>query len=204
MPLPSLLTGFLAVLLLGTLAGPAAARVPDSTTDESGPVSQVTLRDPAGDVWRSRVGHEATPAPRVRVHDVRALRVRHAPRTIAVSVRHAALRRVGVLSAHRIWLRTPAGVLREVLVEAGPKRWAGRTRVFNRRGNLVRCRTRHAISYADDRVRVFVPRACLGRPARVRARMVGYHGFADGRVHTDNPHDQEASTRRWTPWLRRA
>lgn len=201
MPVPSLLAGLLAVVLLGPLAGPAAARVPDQPTDARG---QVTLRDPAGDVWRTRVGDEAEPAPRVRVHDVRALRLRHASRGVVVTVRYTALRRWGVLSAHRIWLRTPAGALREVLVEAGPRRWAGRTRVFNRRGALVRCRTRHAITYPEGVVRVVVPRSCLGTPARVRARMVGYRAFEDGRVDTDNPHTQQPTSRRWTPWVRRA
>ncbi|MDP3967056.1 MAG: hypothetical protein Q8Q02_02150 [Nocardioides sp.] len=201
MPVPSVLAGVLAVLLLGTLAGPAMAQVPEQPSNVRG---QVTLQDPAGDVWRTRVGEEAEPAPRVRVHDIRALRVRHAPRRVIVTVRYTALRRSGVLSAHRVWLRTPAGLLREVLVEAGPRRWAGRTRVFTRRGDLVQCRTRHAIDYPEGRVRVVVPRACLGTPARVRARMVGYRAFKDGRVDTDNPHDQQPTSRRWTPWVRRA
>lgn len=201
MPVPPLLAGLVAALLLGVLVAPSAAQVPEQPSEVRG---QVTLHDPAGDVWRTRVGEEAEPAPRVRVHDVRALRVRHAARRVVVTVRYSALRRAGVLSAHRIWLRTPAGVLREVLVEAGPGRWAGQTRVFTRRGNLVQCRARHAIDYAEDRVRVLVPRTCLGTPARVRARMVGYRAFEDGRIDTDNPHDQQATTRRWSPWVRRA
>lgn len=179
------------LLMMAAGAGAASAR-------------EVVLHDPAGDVWRTSFsGDDVRPAPRTRVGDVRRASFSHGPRSIVVRQRFTELRRVGGYSLHVVRLENGSHISREVRVEAAPGSWRGTAKVFDRRGNRVTCRVRHALDYDRNILRVRVPRSCLGKPAMVRASASSY--WADRRAQvffSDNPHNERAETRTWTRWLR--
>lgn len=125
--------------------------------------------DPAGDVWRSRIGSTSyAPAPSRIEGDIVSSRVSHGPRAIWIGVRFRDLTttsngfftRLAIVSDHRY---------RGIAIDALPGHWEGRTVTTTRRGLVVGCGVTHRIDYTQNRIVVRVPRVCLGRkPAWVR------------------------------------
>jgi hypothetical protein len=125
-------------------------------------------RDPAGDVVRSPVGSSAgTPAPTQVDGDIVATRVLHARRAIWIQVRFRDLAAKGNGNFHRISIRTPWRV-RNIALNAFPSHWEGSATTTNGHGRVVACAVTHLIDYDRHRLKIRVPRACLGAPTWVR------------------------------------
>ena len=177
-----------ALLLIGMSAGAASAR-------------EVMLRDAAGDMWRKDQGN-ISEAPNSQVGDVRRALFRHDQRNIVVRQRFVDLRRSGDYAQYVVRIESAAGTYREVRVEASPRSWAGKRRVFNRRGDLVECATTHRIDYATNVVVMTLPRTCIGTPRTVRATASNYRSDVNHHFLMDNPHNTDSSAQVWTRWLR--
>lgn len=178
-----------ALLLVATSAGAASAR-------------EVLLRDPAGDMWRRDLQGSISEAPNSHLGDVRRALFRHDQRKIVVRQRFVDLRRTGDYAQYAVRIESAAGTYREVRVEASRRSWAGRSRVFNRRGDRVECATTHDIDYAADVVVMTVPRTCIGTPGKVRATASNYRSDVNHHFLMDNPHNTGSSAQVWTRWLR--
>lgn len=183
-----MLTGIVASLW----AGPAAAQ-------------EITFRDPAGDVWYSAAGAAAEPSPGSTFGDLTRTVVKHDRKTVVVRLGFADLGRRGAYAQYAVLLEGSRDRrVREVVVEASPRNWAGRVRVFKRNGDLVRtCGARHRIDYDANTVTVRVPRTCLNRPGSVRANVNVYRADAGEGVYSDNAHDAQEFSIAWTPWVKR-
>ncbi len=104
--------------------------------------------------------------------DIRSSGVSHAGRRVLVAIGFAQLTQTTELTGHLFQLRTNKGRIRIVTVVAGPGHWAGRTVMQKPNGRMVRCRFGTSVDYATDRVRVSIPRRCLGRPRWVKVGMI--------------------------------
>ena len=125
-------------------------------------------RDPARDVVRSPVGSSAgTPAPTQADGDIVATHVLHARRSIWIQVRFRGLDPKGNGNFHRISIRTPWRT-RNVALDAFPGHWEGAATTTNGHGQVVACAVTHLIDYDRNRVKLRVPRSCLGKPAWIR------------------------------------
>jgi hypothetical protein len=159
----------------------------------------VTVRDARHDVWRT---NPKAKAPGVRNGDVVWTLFRHGPRNVVVQTKYVDLARIGSYAQYTLRIENGAHTYREVLVETSPNTWKGKARVFDRRGDRVRCRTRHQISYRANTIRIEVPRRCLNRPTYVRGTAASYWASKGGNIYTDNPHNKRSTVRIWTRWLR--
>lgn len=153
---------------------------------------QQVLRDPGGDVWRAPFGSPPVPV-RGRAQDLRGALVRHGEAVITLQWRYAVLRPRGRLVVHRALLRTGDGAAYEARVEAGPGSRSGEASVFQGDA-LVQCSTRHRIDHVKRRVRLRVPRTCLGDPLSLQARLDAYAGLRDGSFRRDDAHDSMPQT----------
>ena len=134
----------------------------------------VVRPDPRGDVvkvgpgWAGpQGGYEVNPAPDRRRGDITRTRLQHTANRVRIRLTFADLRRQGALLDvnARVW--TNEGVLHYVSLYARPGQWAGK--VFMRsEGATSRCKVRHSVDYADNRVTISIPRACLSRPRWVQ------------------------------------
>ena len=125
-------------------------------------------RDPAGDVVRSPVGSSAgTPTPTQVDGDIVATRVLHARRAIWIQVRFRDLATKGNGNFHRISIRTPWRT-RTIALNAFPGHWEGTATTADGHGRVVACAVTHLIDYDRNRVKIRVPRPCLGKPQWVR------------------------------------
>lgn len=168
---------------------------------------ETVARDGRTDVWRSDSPGQAEPAPRTRNGDVIRTWFRHGRHNVVISSSYVDLARVGRYGQYTSHLQSGSKVFREVRVETRPGSWRGTIRVFDGRGNLVRCRATHRINYGANTVRIFVPRSCLstprlGAPRLVRANAVNHWANRGGVFFNDNPHNRRASANGWTRWIR--
>ena len=156
------------------------------------------------DTWTFTTVTDPRPAPGGRLGDVTSTTVRHARSQVQVTVRFRALAATGAYASYDLRIQGDR-VVREVVLEAGRGRWAGRVRVFRRDGDpAAGCGgVRHRIDYRHDRVRIVVPRGCLHRPHRVRANLNVYRAGRDGRFWSDSAQTRRAHSDAWTRWLRR-
>jgi len=159
---------------------------------------ELTVRDSRHDVWR--ISPSAV-APSVRNGDVLSTLFRHGSDDVVVTSRYVDLRRVGLYAHYTVRIETGAHSYREARIETTQDSWAGKVRVFNRRGRPVACRARHQISYRDNVVRLVVPRSCLNTPKYIQATAASYWANPDGDIYTDNPHSTQPSVRAWTRWI---
>ena len=178
-----------ALLLVAVSSGAASAR-------------EVVLRDAAGDMWRQDRQGNVSEAPTSRAGDVRKALFRHGRKNLVVRQRFVDLRRSGDYAQYVIRIESARGIYRELRVEASSGSWAGKSRVFNRRGDLVECSTTHDIDYAVNAVVMTVSRSCLGTPRTVRATASNYRTDVNHLFLMDNPHNTESSAQDWTRWLR--
>ncbi|MFD1947608.1 hypothetical protein [Nocardioides aestuarii] len=100
--------------------------------------------------------------------------------------------------AHRGYLATAFVIVRR-------HRWEGRSVLTDTGDDVLPCEDlRHRVSYAEDRVVLSVPRACLGRPPWVRVGMRNFMSSltsVDLEEVCDTPFADTAFSRRRTPRL---
>jgi hypothetical protein len=150
------------VLGLTLSAGPAAAE-------------RVTVADRRGDVLKVEEGATSgEPAPG-STFDVWRSTFAHTPERVVARVRFDDLRPTG--KRLRVWvnLRDGRGRTHHVGVEAVPGDRSGTAWLMGDRGRDLPCRVRHRIDYADDVVRVSLPRTCLGSPRVLRFGVLTEH-----------------------------
>lgn len=182
----------LAGLLASWCASPAAAQT-------------FTFSDAAGDTWYSTESADAELAPTNTQGDLVRTVVKHERKVVVVRLKFADLARRGSYAQYAVLLEGSRDrKVREVVVEASHRNWAGRVRVFKRNGDLVsQCQVRHGIDYGADVVRIRVARTCLNRPGSVRAN-INVHRLDNVRgSYSDNAHDGLEYSAAWTPWIKR-
>jgi hypothetical protein len=155
---------------MAVVAAPTSAAVPAAVVHTQGDtVADVWLQGETSDLWSE---HGAR-----RNVDLTASRVRHAPRMITTTGWFTDLVRAEDRTSTVFWILTSAGRTYRVQHTAGPSRRSGQ--VFFKQYVDGRLHGRscpgltNQVSYADDLMRVVIPRPCLGRPAWVR-----FHGVA--------------------------
>jgi hypothetical protein len=181
-----------AALGLSLVAVPAAAE-------------ELTVRDTRGDMIRvEEGGGDPQPAPGATVGDVVRTAFWHSDRRVVVRTKLAALERTG--RRFLVWVDIQNGARRTwfVGVEATRRDRNGHTIFMTGRGHDVRCAVQHRINYADDVVRVSVPRRCLDRPRAVRFRLLTEHVRRSwDYAWLDNGLAVAMDDRHWTRWLGR-
>jgi hypothetical protein len=164
--------------------------------------AELTLKDARGDVWRHDEAGTASQAPNVRLGDVTRATIRHVRRHIVVTTRYVELARTGRYANYTIRLQDRQRHVREVVVEAGPRSWPGKARVFGGNGSIVRsCHVRHHIDYSANVVRVVVPRTCIGDGGAVRANLNDYRANANDDFFSDTPQNDRDHASAWTAWI---
>lgn len=177
------------------LAASALMLVAPATAADDEPPTRVVLRDGAGDVWKvnMRTSHwtlvgDLPPA------DVTRAVVSHRTHAVVVRARYDDLRRIGT-QRYFTGMATRRGDF-FVEVASRPGSRAGRHTLYDGvAGDRLACKQMsHDIDYANDVVRLRVPRSCLDRPRWVRANVGNI--FVTGerphrRFYADNPHNDE-------------
>lgn len=169
-------------LLAATLLAPPAQAAP------AAPVSRVTLVDATGDVWLIGPGedtwHFFGTKPAV---DVERAVGEHRSKAVTVTMRFVNLRRLRPQD-FVVRVRSSEG-FRRAIVSTAPGSWDGTNRLLNRAEQQVPCpRLGHDIDYGRDRVRVRIPRGCLGDPEWVRLAISAFF-FRPMSALSDNPHN---------------
>jgi hypothetical protein len=103
-----------------------------------------------------------------------------------------------------VWIDVQRGGRRSwiVGVQATPRDRDGHSILMTASGRDVRCAVEQRIDYADDVVRVSLPRHCVGTPRVVRFRLLTEHVRHDWRyAYLDNGLTPELDDRHWTRWL---
>ena len=168
------------VPLVATALGLAAVGPAGSAASPSGPSDSAQARpthhrivDPTRDVYLLLENPDGSDAgfarrPHVRNADITSVVVRHRSAAVTVTVRLAKLRRPGPLLFTIASLRTAQATWNTTLYAHGAD---GTPEVFFDRndGGEVSCpRARARINFADDVIRLRVPRRCMENPAWVR------------------------------------
>lgn len=181
-----------AALVLPLVTVPAAAE-------------DVTVVDARGDMVKvEEGGTDPRPASLAAFGDVVSTTFRHTERRVVVRTELVALRRTG--RRFVAWVEVQNGARRTwfVGVEATRRDRDGHTIFITGRGRDQRCALRHRVNYADDVVKVSVPRRCLQTPRKVRFRLLTEHVRRSWRyAWLDNGLAVSMDDRHWTPWLTR-
>ena len=143
---------------------------------------EAVVDDPFRDVWQTPDYSEGAEwheiGTRVNVDIDRSL-IRHRAHDLVASITYRNLRKRGDRYVAGWKLRTDAGREFLVGVDAESGRWAGDLALFDlnpppAEGELeggvawVECDGSHHIDYSADRVKVWLPRSCIGDPVWVR------------------------------------
>lgn len=165
--------------------------------------ADVTVHDGTGDTWGQTPVSGPSATPGNTVGDLTAMRLTHTRSRIRVVLRLVKLSRTGRYANYTVRLEAKgSGLVREVVLQAGPRSWAGSVRMYDAHGRSVRCDTGHRIDYRQDRVVLSVARGCLDRPRRVRANANTNLVADTGVFYADNPHNACARSQAWSPWVR--
>lgn len=152
---------------LALLAAPASAAV-------------LTQSDARGDVWLRESPHSYSEHGARDNVDLTASRVRHTDRAVVTSAWFTDLVRTTDSTTTVFWLRTDKGASFRVKHTVGPDDRRGTAtlqRVVDGRLVARACAgLTDEVGYAENLMRVTVPRACVGRPQWVR-----FHGSATAR-----------------------
>jgi hypothetical protein len=141
--------------------------------------AEEVIRDARGDVvaYDSVTGREWV-APSSANGDILRTRIVHNQHAVLVRVNFRALNRRGDFRSDQLRILTNDSLRREVHLVAGPGFWRGTAWMARPNGREVRCDITHSIDYANNVVRIRIPRSCLGNPRWVR---VGVGSFwSDG------------------------
>jgi hypothetical protein len=167
----------IATMLTGLAMAPAAAAEARS----------ITNIDQRGDVFSFDESENPTPEPGIVNGDILKTRLSHGINRVRVKVRFADLKRKGAFRGEYVRIRTNAGVRGSVSLYAGPGDWQGFAQLNRNDGTHFGCSIGHSISYADNIVRLSVPRSCLDNPRWVRLGVGSFWYSADGsRVFADD------------------
>lgn len=171
----------------------------------SAAAQEVTVRDARGDMVRvEEGGGDPRPAPRATVGDVARTTFRHTDGRVVVRTKLVALKQTG--RRFVVWVDVQDGARRTwtVGVEATRRDRDGHTIFMTEDARRPRCAVVHRIHYADDLVRLAVPRECMDTPRRVRFRLLTEHVRRTWEyAWLDNGLAVDVEDRRWTPWLLR-
>lgn len=177
-------------LLVATLRATPAQATPAQAMPASAaaPISRVTLADATEDVWLIGPGEDtwhffgARPAV-----DVTRAAGEYRPHAVTVTLHFVNLRRVRPQD-FVVRVRSSSG-FRRAIISTGPGDWAGTGRLLNRAEQQVGCpQLGHRVDYGRDRVRVRIPRHCLGEPDWVRLAISAFL-FRPMSALSDNPHN---------------
>jgi hypothetical protein len=166
---------------------------------------RLTVRDAPGDMWKIEEGGiEPWRVPGATQGDVLRTTFRHRTDRVVVRARFADLRRAGKRFTFWVLLREGNGHLTYLGVEATRRNRAGRTILMTTQGDDIRCAMRHRIDYADDTVRVGLPRRCLGNPRVLQFRAMSEQVRRTWRyAYLDNALGDTIDSHRWTRRIRR-
>lgn len=174
---------------LGLAAGPAAAE-------------RLTVADRRGDVLKVEEGATSgEPAPG-STFDVWRSTFAHTADRVVARVRFDDLRPTG--KRLRVWvnLQDGRGRTHYVGVEGVPGDRSGTAWLMGNRGQDLSCRVRHRIDYADDVVRVSLPRTCVGSPRVLRFGVLSEHVRRTWRyAWLDDGLSPTVGPIEWTRWL---
>jgi hypothetical protein len=171
----------------------------------SAAAEELAEADARGDMWAVSEGGAVVSSPDTSQGDLTRARVSYRGDRVVVLLRFVDLAKQGVYAQYALVLEGKHRRTREVVITAGPKRWAGRVRVFKPHGDLVGdCPVTHRIDYGAETVRVRVKRTCLDRPRSVRANVNVDLVDDEGVFLSDNPHDALDHSDAWTAWVRRS
>jgi hypothetical protein len=182
------------VLLTAGLLAPAAAQADSRTrSDRAGDVTSVPNHSDVED---------RTAEPGRREGDLVSTTVRHRRHSVLVVARYRELSR-GVRATSFFVLRTDRHRTRQVAVFVSGDDPQGDAYFMSRGGSTLPCPgVRHAVDYATDVARVLVPRACLGRPRWVRAK-VATETVTEAKVYEDHAQGRGQKAWRFGPRVRR-
>lgn len=174
----------LLVVTLPAAPAPATSASPAPVA----PISRVTLADATEDVWLIGPGEDtwhffgARPAV-----DITRAAGEYRAHAVAVTLHFLNLRRVRPQD-FVVRVRSSSG-FRRAIVSTGPGNWAGTGRLLDRAEQPVSCpHLGHRVDYGRDRVRVRIPRHCLGDPDWVRLAISAFL-FRPMSALSDNPHN---------------
>ena len=150
--------------------------------------TRVALTDGTGDVWVIGPGEDDwDPFGERPGIDTVAGTARHRAHAVTASLTFLDLRRTRSKDFD-VKMRTGSEVYRAI-VSTDADHPAGRHRLIDRSESTVPCPgLSHDIDYADDVVRVRVPRGCIGAPPWVRVALSAYL-FRTWDTLSDNPHN---------------
>jgi hypothetical protein len=161
--------------------------------------------DDRGDVFRISSTGQWVPAEGETVGDIWRLRIRHSVHAVSVRVRFADLRRDTFEMGIRMRLRSNEGVWRQAALLAGSDLPTSGHQEFEGRNRVgIRCGVTHRIDYADNFMRLRMPRRCFGQPRWVQATLFSEFDAGDG-ARGDNALADTAPLwgRPWSPRIRR-
>lgn len=164
----------------------------------------VTVRDARGDMWKIEEGsHEPDRAPGARLGDLVRTTARHGTTALVVRARFAELQRTGRRLTLWVELRDDTGRRTHLGVRATRRDRSGETILMTGRGRDIACDVDHRIDYRGDRIRVRVPRQCLGDPRTVRLRVASEQVRRSwAYAWLDNGLGDSMEDRSWTEALR--
>jgi hypothetical protein len=150
--------------------------------------SRVVLNDGAGDVWAGDFSEEEPTRADFPAADVTRAVVKHGTFAVRIRMRIDDLRKIGT-QFYQAEIRTPRSeYFAAVVSQAGARR--GQEEFDGAR----RCRAMtHKIDYANDVLRMRIPRSCLGRPRWVRVTLLNaVVNETEETFYVDNPHNHQA------------
>ena len=162
-----------------------------------------TVEDARGDMIKVQEGAtEGDPAPGATIADFKRTTFRHLDRVVVVHAQFVELAREGRRLTLWVNIRNDSGRYFTVGVQADRDDWTGHTLFLTRRGD--ECAMRHRIDYAENRIRVAIPRRCLDRPRTVAFRVYSEHVRHSWNYSLlDNGLADNMDDRSWTRPLRR-
>ncbi len=128
--------------------------------------------DSVGDMSDLTDEDAIVPVPDRTLSDVRATKLTYGAKRVAVRVSYVDLQKVGEALGIFVDMYTDEKS-RALDLTAFPADWSGGTQLYNFKLHKVSCDgIQHEIDYADDIMKVSVPRRCLGNPRWVNFRVV--------------------------------
>lgn len=173
-----------------------------SSMPQSGP--DLTLRDARHDMWFMEEGStELAPAPDARIGDVVRTTFWHEDQLVLIRSSFVELTRTGKRLTVWVDMLGQSGTETTVGVRTSPRNRAGRTLIFDGRGDTP-CNVVHRVNYARNVVWIRVPRGCLDAPGWLRFRQVSVFSQRNLRFAVlDDPSTTGRPSVAWTAKVRR-
>jgi hypothetical protein len=186
------LAGLVAVAVVPALTVPAHA-------------ASTAVEDARGDMWTLNQDPESDAAfdkaPGAREGDFVRTSYTHTDRRVVVTAKFRDLAKVGGQLYYSTRMRDQDGKKHIVNVIATRANRAGRATLTTYGGDRVDCNVVHRIDYAENKIRVSLPRTCVDTPRRLEFTSAIYRAVG-GTWYLDNPHNERAVPRGWTSGVR--